>query len=195
MLQIASPLHVQDTSCTVVCPYGLMFFIIYVLLAVFAPSRQREVFVCASVCVRVCVRTGTPVLIQILVDTCRYICAHTDPHYQSRLHLSIYMPILPCNQHIHKFAATSQLFFFSPELPNARSRRLAIVVTLIPRFLLQLASKRHCKFPNNWDEVLCKSPSRHQTFPSKRGGRVFRGGRVALFDVGISSHVSVIPFF
>jgi len=105
------------------------------------------------------------------------------------------MPILPCNQHAQKFAATSQLVFFSPELPNAGSRRLAIVVTLIPRFLLQLASKRHCKFPNNWDEVLCKSPSRHQTFPSKGGGRVFRGGRVALFDVGISSHVSVIPFF
>lgn len=144
-------------------PIWAYVFNVYSPLSLFSPSR-REVFLCACVpclwqarqpcaCASACEHT------QIWMCPCRPRCAQTDPHHQSHLHLSICMPILPCNQHIHKSVETSP-FFSSPELPNAGSCRLALVVTLIPRFLLQLASKRHCEFPNNWDEVLCKSPSR-----------------------------------
>lgn len=175
---------------------GLCFSYVSPLGPLCSQELKRELFMCASVCVHVCVRTGTPVPIQVLVDTCRCIMCPYRPTLLVTF-TSVYIHAYPAMQSTHTQVCCNKPigFFFSPELPNAGSRRLAIVVTLIPRFLLQLASKWHCKFPNNWDGVLCKSPSRHQTFPSKGGGRVFRGGRVAVFDVGISSHVSVIPFF
>ena len=105
----------------------------------------------------------------------RYSCAYTSTCRHMQIYMCLYRPTLLVtftSVYIHAYPAMQStytqvccnkpiVFFFSAELPNAGSRRLAIVVILIPRFLLQLASKQHCKFPNNWDEVLCKSPSRH----------------------------------
>lgn len=105
--------------------------------------------------------------------SCTSACKHTQismcphrpdvprqTHTTSHVYICLHSCLLCLAINIYTSLLKQAKFFFSPELPNAGSRRLAIVVTLIPRFLLQLASKQHCKFPNNWDKVLCKSPSR-----------------------------------
>lgn len=143
-------------SCVPICA---CVFHIYFPSFLLAPNRCKDLCVCMCLCQNR--HTGA------YTSTCRHLQVYMcpcSPHYSSRLRLSVYMPILPYNQHMHEFAVRSQSFPLPhplPELPNAEPLRLAVVVTLIPRFLLQSACKWHYKFPNNWDEVLCKSPSRH----------------------------------
>lgn len=143
-------------------PIQAYAFYIYSLVVLFAPSRRREVSVCTSVITRVPGQV-LPCLYKYL-QTHADVCVPVQTHVTSHVYICLYT-CLSCraiNTHTSLLQQAKRFgFFFSSELPNIGSRRLAVVVTLIPRFLLQLASKQHCKFPNNWDEVLCKSPSGH----------------------------------
>lgn len=133
---------------------------------------------------------------QALLCIYKYVQTHADTTVPMHVSITrhVYMPVLPYNQHMHEFAIRSQ-FSFPPELPNAGTLRLAVVVPWFPGFFCSRLISSTARFLTTGMKFCVNHLLGIRLFPAKEWGGCLEEGELFPLMWGLVHMSTLSPLF